>query len=189
VSQQAIESSARTVLGVLVNPMGGETMSVVRYCTPEWLQASAESYRADLKFQQQLAKVTTKICFLIRAEPAWGIDQDIIFGGFVTQGILEKLAFFSEEDARREAEFIVAATPQRWKKILRKESKFVTDFVLGRITLEHGSTVGVLTIAPYSDKFVDALTQVELQFPDEMSVEELAEFRSYMEEFRRELGV
>jgi hypothetical protein len=36
---------------------------------------------------------------------------------------------------------------------------------------------------------VDLLTQVDLQFPDEMSPEELAAYRSHFEEFRTELGV
>ena len=164
-------------------------MTVHRYCTPEWLAGSAEAYRAEPRFRRGLAKLTTKICFKIKALPAWGIEQDIIFCGFVTQGELEELAFFGEEDAKQRADFLLAATPQEWKKILRKESKFVTDFMLGKITLEQGSKVGVIGIAPYSDTFVDALTQVELRFPDEMSLEELADFRSYMEEFRRELGV
>jgi hypothetical protein len=83
----------------------------------------------------------------------------------------------------------VVATPPEWKRLLRKESKFVTDFMLGKITLEQGSKVGVLSIAPHSGTFIDALTQVELQFPDEMSDEELADYRAAMVEFRRELGV
>ena len=164
-------------------------MSVVRYCTPEWLQVSEESYRANPMLRQTLAKMSVKICFNIRAEPAWGIEQDIIFGAFITQGDLERLAFFSEEDARNEVEFILAATPQEWKKLLRKESKFVTDFLLGRVTLEQGSKVGILGIAHHADALIDALTPVPLQFPDEMSVEQLAEYRSYVEEFRHELGV
>jgi hypothetical protein len=72
---------------------------------------------------------------------------------------------------------------------LRKESKFVTDFMLGKITLEQGSKVGVLGVAPHSNSFVDGLTRSELQFPDEMSPEELADFRAYMSRFRAELGV
>lgn len=164
-------------------------MPVYRYCTPEWLQISAESYQANPRFQQGLAKLTLKICFNIKAEPAWGIDRDVIFGAFVKRGDLEELAFFSVEEAKKEADFLLAATPQEWKKILRKQNKFVTDFVLGRIVLEQGSKVGVLGIAHHADTFVDALTQVELQFPDEMSAEELADYRSYVDEFRRELGV
>jgi hypothetical protein len=61
--------------------------------------------------------------------------------------------------------------------------------MLGKITLEQGSKVGVLGVAPYANIFVDALTQVDLQFPDEMSPDELEEFRGYVNEFRSELGV
>ncbi|MGE5603751.1 MAG: hypothetical protein ACM30E_11915, partial [Nitrososphaerales archaeon] len=79
--------------------------------------------------------------------------------------------------------------PQEWKSILRKERKFLTDFMLGRLPLVQGSKVGVLGIAPYANTFVDALTQAELQFPDEMLPEELAAYRSHVAAFRKECGV
>ena len=125
----------------------------------------------------------------MKAEPAWGIEQDIIFGAVVSQEKLEELAFFSETVSKERAEFIMAATPQECKKILRKEKKFLTDFMLGKITLEQGNKVGVLGLAPYANAFINAFTQVELQFPDELSDEELIEYRSYMSKFRTELGV
>ena len=81
------------------------------------------------------------------------------------------------------------ATPQEWKKILRKENKFLTDFMLGKITLEQGTKVGVLGLAPYANSFVDALTQVELRFPDELTAQELEEYRAYVRDFRARLGV
>jgi hypothetical protein len=164
-------------------------MTVVRYCTPEWLQTCAEGYQATPRFQQEMAKLTTTVCFLVRAEPDWGIDQDILFGASVRQGHLEKLDFYTPAEAREQAEYILGATPQEWKKILRKESKFVTDFMLGRISLEQGSKVGVLAIAPHSGTFVAALTQAELQFPDEMTPEELATYRSDLAAFRQASGV
>jgi hypothetical protein len=164
-------------------------MTVVRYCTPEWLQFSAESYRSIPRFRQEMAKLTAKVCLLIKAEPAWGIDEDILFCAFIRQGELEKLDFLSADDARDQAEFILAATPQEWKMILRKERKFITDFMLGRVTLEQGSKVGMLAIAPHSGTLVQALTQAELQFPDEMSPEELAAYRSHVAAFRQESGV
>ena len=164
-------------------------MTVVRYCTPEWLQAASEAYRSNPRFQQELRKLTAKTCFLVRAEPAWGIDKDILFGAFIRQGELEKLDFFSADDAKAQAEFVMGATPQEWKKLLRKETKFITDFMLGRVTLEQGSKVGVMTIAPHSNTFIDILTQAELQFPDELSPEELAAYRSHVAAFRQELGV
>lgn len=164
-------------------------MAVYQYCTPEWLEESAEKYRSKPEFEQKLKKLSVKICFRVKAEPSWGIDKDIFFGTCVDRGILTKLGFFSEEDAKKETNFILSAKPEEWKKILRKKSKFLTDFMLGRIKLDMGSKVGILGLAPYANTFVDALTQVALQFPDEMSEDELSKYRDYMEEFRANLGV
>ncbi len=164
-------------------------MTTIRYCTPEWLGKSAEIYRATDRFKESLRKVTTKIFFKITAEPAWGIDEDIIFGCVVEAGELLELAFYSHAQASEMAEFILSATPQEWKHLLRKEKKFITEFMLGKIPLEYGSKVGILKIAPYADYFVDALTQFELQYPDEMSPDEVEAYRAYMQTFREELGV
>jgi putative sterol carrier protein len=164
-------------------------MTVYRYPTPEWLEESGKRYHATPRFQQALQKITTKIFFLIRAEPAWGIEQDITFGAITEKGALLDLRFFSSQEAREKADFILGATPQEWKKILRKENKFLTDFMLGKISLEFGSKVGVLGLAPYANTFIEAITQFELQYPDEMSPDELAEFRSYVSDFRDRLAV
>jgi hypothetical protein len=164
-------------------------MTEVAYCTPEWLEKSAAIYRSNPQFAKDLEKISTRVCFRVKAEPDWGIDQDIIFGAFIKKGELEKLGFFNEESAKNEADFILSATPQEWKKVLSKESKFVTDFMLGKILLEHGSKVGVLSLAPHSNSLVNALTQVKIKYPDEMSPDELVEYRSYLQEFRQKLAV
>lgn len=164
-------------------------MTVNRYCTPEWLASSAAGYEQNPRFREDLARLTTKICFKINAEPAWGIEEAILFWAHIDRGELQELAFVTLEEAFREADFVLGATPQEWKKLLRKESKFVADFMLGRVSLEHGSKVGVLSVAPYANTFVDALTQDELQFPDEMTPQELAAYRAYVQQFRAELGV
>ncbi len=164
-------------------------MEIYRYCTPEWLEESKQRTRSQPKYQKELSKITAKVFYRIKAEPDWGIEADILFGGVVDRGELLELGFFSEKEAKRGADFIMAASPQEWKKILRKEHKFLTDFMLGKIALEQGSKVGVLGLAPYAPTFIDALTEVDLQFPDEMSPAELEEFRDYVKEFRANLGV
>lgn len=164
-------------------------MTTCQYCTPEWLEEGAKGYHANPKYQKEFEKLSITLCFRVKAEPAWGIDEDIIFGADVQKGKLIKLAFFSEEAAKNEAEYILVATPQEWKKIIRKESKFITDFMLAKITLEQGSKVGILGVAPHANTLVDVLNPVEIQFPDEMTTDELNKYRAYVEEFRVELGV
>jgi putative sterol carrier protein len=161
----------------------------VRYCTPEWLAASAAGYEADPTFRQEFSKLKTKLCFRIKAEPAWGIDDDILFAAYVNRGELDKLDFVDQAEAERDADYVMAATPQQWKKLLRRDAKFVTEFMLGRIGLEQGSKVGVLQIAPHSNTFIRALTPTEMQFQDEMSPDELAAFRADLAQFRQEAGV
>jgi hypothetical protein len=164
-------------------------MAKIQYCTPEWLEETGRIYAARPEYKEKLKKLSVKVCYRVKAEPTWGIDKDIIFGSFFDQGELTKLAFFAEEDAGKESDYILAATPQEWKRILRKEGKFVGDFLLGKIKLELGSKVGVLGIAPHSGSLVDWLTQVDLQFPDEMSDEERAKYREKLGAFRRQAGV
>lgn len=159
------------------------------YCTPEWLEECARIYRSTPRFQEALKRVTTHIFYRVTAEPNWGIDSDFIFGAIVTAGVLNDLRFYSEDEAKEKAEYIMTASPQEWKLILRKEHKFLTDFMMGKIKLEHGSKVGVFGLAPYADAFIDALTQVNLQFQDELSAQQVNEYREYAGQFRAKLGV
>jgi putative sterol carrier protein len=164
-------------------------MTTYQYCTPQWLAESAVRFRENPKFKKAFLKLVMKIAFKINADPSLGIDQDIIFTAHINQGALDKLAFISQEEADNEAEYILATSPQQWTKILRKESMFAGDVMLGRITVEKGSKPGVIKIAPYSTAFVDALTQVDVQYPDKMSPGELETYRETIKQFRAELGV
>ena len=164
-------------------------MANVQYCTPEWLEVSAKNYQESAKLQKAFEKMALKVCFLIRSEPEWGIEPDILFAAYINHGALDRLSFISIEDAENEADYILGATPQQWKKLLTKESKFVGDVMLGKITIDKGSKPGVLSLAPYASNFVEALTPVELQYPDQMTQDELERYRAYLVEFRDQLKV
>ncbi len=159
------------------------------YCTPEWLEENARLYRENTKLQETMKKLTAKVLFRISAEPKWGIDSDFVFGGVVTKGALDELRFFSEKEVEEQGELVMVATPQEWKFLLRKEHKFLADFMLGKIKLEKGNIAAALAVAPYADGFVNALTQVNLIFQDELSPEKQAEYRQYAAEFRSRLGL
>jgi hypothetical protein len=47
----------------------------------------------------------------------------------------------------------------------------------------------VLKLAPHADTFIDALTQVNLQFQDELGAQQVSAYRSYAAEFRARLGI
>ena len=164
-------------------------MTAYQYCTPEWFEASAKAYRSNPDAQNKLKKLTADMAYRVKADPEFAIDRDIFFCAYFDNGKLNKLELISEENALAEAQYVMAATPSTWKKILKKESKFVTDFMLGKIKLEKGSKVGVLGVAPHANNIVDSLTPFELVFPDDLPDDEKKAYRSNMETFRKELGV
>ena len=164
-------------------------MSLFRYCTPEWLEECARSYRGAPEFEEKLRKVSWKFCFRVQAEQSWGIDRDIIFGAFFDAGKLTRIGFFSEEEALREGDFLLSAPPQEWKRILKKQAQFTADFMSGKIKLVHGDVKKVVMVAPYANTIVDSITTMKLQFPDEMAPEEVEAYRGHMNTFRAELGV
>jgi putative sterol carrier protein len=164
-------------------------MTTVQYCTPEWFTEVSRLYQDNQSLQDDLAKFSYKVSYKIKAEPAWGIEPDIIFAFYVDKGHITSLGFISAEQAAAESEFILTATPQQWKKLLRGETKFVTEFVLGKVILEKGSKVTVLGVAPYSTPLIKTLTLVNLQFQDEMTPVELEQYKAYHKEFRARLGV
>ena len=104
----------------------------------------------------------------------------IKFQAFDSSKLL-KLEFVPESEAKSDAEFILSAPPQEWKSLLTKETKFITDFMLNKVTLEQGSKVGILKIAPRADILVDSLTQFDLYYQDDMSPEEVDEYRAFLE--------
>ncbi|MBT6339084.1 MAG: hypothetical protein HOJ48_07305 [Desulfobacula sp.] len=164
-------------------------MTTYQYCTPEWLEESAKVFRSNPEAQQKLKKLTADMAYRVKADPAFGIDQDILFCAYFDAGKLNKLELIAEETAKTESEYIMTATPTTWKKVLNKEKKFLTEFLLGKIKLEKGSKVGVLGVAPHANNIVDSLTPFDLEFGDDLSGDEKGKYRAYMEEFRKELGV
>ena len=163
-------------------------MNTHQFCTPEWLEESARIYSASPDAKDKLKKLTAKICYRVKSDPDWGVSEDIIFGAFFDKGDLRTLNFFTEDEAFQEAEYLMAATPRTWKNILRKKRDFVTDFMLGKIRLELGTKVKILELALHVNNIFDFFTQVDLQFPDEMSANELTTYRSKIDTFWRVKG-
>ncbi len=159
------------------------------YCTPEWLDECGRIYREKPSYEEAFKKLTIRISYRVTKEPAWGIDRDFIFGAVITKGVLNEIRFYNEDETRLNAEFVMAASPQEWKLILRKQHKFLTDFMLGKIRLEQGSKVGVLGVAPYADTFIALLNEVPLVFQDELSPQQLDEYRQNASQFRSKLGI
>lgn len=159
----------------------------VIYPSAEWLERSAKAYGPQ--FEDKLKKLSGHYAYRLKADPSWGLDKDMMMCAVLDAGKLVRLEHCKEEDAKRDADFIMAAEVKTWKRILRKLDKFVGAFMGGRIKLEKGSTVKALGLAPHANTLVDSLTQVELKFPDELSPDELENWKTSLAAYRKKAGL
>jgi len=79
------------------------------YPIPEWLEESFKLYGPE--FEGKLKTLSGHFAFRIQTDPAFGIERDLYMCMVMDTGKLGRLALYSEEDAKKEADFILAATP------------------------------------------------------------------------------
>lgn len=142
-------------------------MTQLKVFSPEWLEENARLYRENNELQDVLKKLTVKMAYLTKADKDLGIDEDILWCTFFEKGDLTRMSELTQAEVDDEAEFLLAAPPQIWMKLLRRESRFGTELTLGRVKVAQGSKLGVMKVAPYSKHVVTLLTQSETLYPNE----------------------
>ena len=93
----------------------------------------------------------------------------------------------SKEDAEKKSDFIVSATPQVWKSVIKKERGSVSAFMTGKIKLDKGSAPRVISLASKSQAVVESFYKIDTEWLDEMSPQRLQEYSAKMTEFRQKL--
>jgi len=155
------------------------------------MEAIWNEYTSDPKNRDIFKTVEGRLIYRIKAKPEWGIEKDILFGHETGDGgELKWVGLISEEEAEKTATWICGTSPETWKKILRKEEKFIADVATGKVKQEFGDKVSFVGLTKVADPFVNLLARAaELKFPDEMSADELAKYKAYVKAFRQKLGV
>ncbi len=164
---------------------------MVSYVTPEWLEEVAEVYRSNPDNQNKAFKgMTIFLVFRVLAEPRLGIDEDIDFALHLEDGALQDdSTHITASTAEQKADFILSATPEIWKKVIRKGEGFISAFMTKKIKLAKGNPARIIALAPKSGAVIDCFYQVETEWPDEMTAERLEQYRAQIKEFRQRLGV
>ena len=164
---------------------------MIPYATPEWVEAMAKNYVDDPSNQNKTFKgLSLFIAFRILADPKFGLDRDVYFGAHLQNGALQDdSGHLSKNDAEAKADFILSATPSVWKRLIKKQEGFVSSFMTGKIKLDKGQRVKILSLAPRSPALVECFYKVDTEWPDEMSPQRFEEYRAMVKAFRQELGV
>jgi putative sterol carrier protein len=161
------------------------------FLTPEWLEAVGKNYRTDPDSQNNLFKgLSLFLTFRNEADPKFGIEKDIYHTVHLIDGIRQPdSGFLSKEDAEKKSDFILAAPPAVWKKVIKKEAGFLSIVMTGKMKIEKGSGPEIMELASKGPAVVDYFNKVDTEWPDEMSPQRLREYQAKVAEFRQRLRV
>ncbi len=161
------------------------------FLSPEWLDAVGRNYSADPNNQNKVFKgLTLFLTFRVEADPKFGLDKDVYHSIHWIDGVRQPdSGLLSKEDAERKSDFILAAPPAIWKKVIKRESGFVSVVMTGKIKVDKGTGAAILALASKSPAVADTFNKVDTDWPDEMSPQRLREYRAKVAEFRQRLRV
>jgi len=161
------------------------------YATPEWLEAVGKNYKANPDNQNKTFKgMNIFLSFRVLADPKLGIDKDIYFSLHLEDGALQDdSVLLSKGDAEEKSDFVLGATPQAWKKVIRKQQGFVSAFMTNKIKLDKGLAPRILSLASKSAAVIEPFYKVDTEWPDDMSPQRLEQYKAQVKEFRERLKV
>jgi putative sterol carrier protein len=154
-------------------------MAQVKYLTPEYMEAVTVAFQ-DPQAIKALEKLTTKLAWRVKAEPSWGLDQDIMYAAEIKAGVISPLHYVTEEEAKSFAEFFMVAKPETWKKIDTGKADFAAQLVMQKVKLGKGSMMQMMKLAPYSKDMNKVMMTLDVLYPDQMSPDVLADYRKTM---------
>ncbi len=161
------------------------------FMTPEWLEAVGRNYTADPNNQTSIFKgFNLFLTFRVQADPSFGLDKDIYHSIHWIDGVRQPdSGLLSKEDAEKKSDFILAAPPAIWKKVIRREAGFVSVVMKGKIKIEKGSGPEMMALASKSPALAETFNKVDTEWPDEMSPQRMREYKAKVAEFRQRLRV
>lgn len=161
------------------------------FLSPEWLAAVGQNYSADPDNREKSFKgFNLFLTFRVLADPKFGLDKDLYHSIHWVNGIRQPdSGLLSKEDAEKKSDFILAAAPGTWKKVIKKEAGFVSAVMTGKVKVEKGSGPDIMALASKAPVVTDNFNKVDTEWPDEMTPQRLREYQAKVAEFRQRFRV
>lgn len=130
----------------------------------EWSHACCERLNARERFRSVGSGWVSPVILVMRADPARGIPEaravflDLYLGECRQARVATPMDFES-------AEFVLAAQPTTWRRMLQGEQDPITAVMFGKLRLEKGSLPALMPYAAAAREMVAAASEVGAELP------------------------
>ncbi len=130
-----------------------------------WVQAYKDAINANPEYAKAGKDWTHGVvAMVVKAEPSLGIDQDMAMWLDVHEGRCRDCKLLPASQAEIEAPFVVVASYEQWKQVIRKEIDPTKALMQGKLKLTKGHMPTMVKYVNASKQLVESTTRVSTKF-------------------------
>lgn len=138
----------------------------IDFPSDEWTKAYKDSVNADPEYKKAGASWEAgAIAFVVKAEPAAGLDSDTAFILDVHQGTCRD-AYIAELDKAQQQPFVITGSYTQWKAVIRKELDPIKGMMQGKLKLK-GNLPTIVRHVKAAQVLVENASKIDTRFLDE----------------------
>jgi putative sterol carrier protein len=141
------------------------TRSELDFPSEGWVQAYKEAINANPEYAKAGKDWTHGVvAMVVKAEPSVGIDHDMAMWLDVHEGRCRDCKLLPASQAETDAPFVVVASYDQWKQVIRKEIDPTKALMQGKLKLTKGHMPTMVKYVNASKQLVESTTRVPTKF-------------------------
>ncbi len=138
----------------------------IDFPSEEWTAAYKQAINDDPEYKTAGAEWTAgPLAFVVKAEPAVGLDEDTAFVLDVHQGECRD-AYIADMDKAQQQPFMITGSYQQWKAVIRKELDPIKAMMQGKLKLK-GNLPMIVRFVKAAQVLVENASKIDTNFLDE----------------------
>ncbi len=155
--------------------------------TPEWVHEYMKKINEDGKYREVGKKWASDLALGVGAKPEAGIDEEIFLLLVLSEGECKDAKLVPKEAAEA-APYLMSGSYDIWRKVVRGEAEALKSVMRGEMSLK-GDLGKIMKYVAATKRLGDLSGSFEASWPEELSSEDLEEFRASFNELRVQLGL
>lgn len=155
--------------------------------TPEWIAVFEKELMNDAKYKDVAKTWEGSVTIHILPKPEIGVIDDLFIFMDTWHGETRFVRIVPSEIGEA-GDFVITGEYEVWKSVLSKELDPIKAMMTGKLKLR-GDLPTMVKSVKSTQRMVEIVASVDARFPDELSVDEIADIRQFFEDTREEFGI
>lgn len=157
------------------------------YFGPEWVALYEKTIQNDQVYKDAAKTWEGSVVIHITPAPEMGIDKDLYVFMDLWHGECNSMRIVPAEKGES-GDFVVTGSMERWIQVGKKQLDTIKGMMQGKLKLK-GDLPTIVRAVKAAARLVDVSADIGGIFPDELTPEQVAEFRAWLVPLREQFGV